>query len=302
MPTLASRQQKIQEKRKQTSFRNFVMEMASWVSLNFYKNYGRISRYPMTDRIGALSESEQFYQQANHITGIDSTGNFWKDYQQLFHITTLPLLLGGNTENAQYAENVRFVKNVYLGFSVVLDCENVLYSLHVKEHCRNVFNSIMVWDTCEVVYASRSILHSAFIFYSQYIYNCSNLRYCSNMIGCHECLFCEGLENTSYNIENVQYDKETYFAKKSQILREKGTHTLPNLKGQPLQITSKECINTTFAVNSSHIENGRNVYNVQGGKNLYDVGSSEGNQEVYDSIIAGSPNGNHFYATLYSGP
>ena len=94
MPDLAYRQQKIQEKRKQTSFRDFVREMASWVSLNFYRNYGRISRYPMTERIGTLSPSEQFYEQANHITGPEPTGDFWKDYQQLFHVTTLPLLLG----------------------------------------------------------------------------------------------------------------------------------------------------------------------------------------------------------------
>ena len=261
---LSYRQQKIQEKRKQTPFRDFVMEMGSWVSLNFYRNYSRISRYPMTDRIGALSESEQFYQQANHITGPESTGNFWEDYQQLFHITTLPLLLGGNTENAQYAENVWFVKNVYLGFSVVLDCENILYSLHVKEHCKNILNSVMVRDNSEVVYSSRSILHSSFIFFSQYIYNCSHLRYCSNMIGCHECIFCEGLENQSYYIENIRYDKETYFTKKQQILREKGTYTLPNLKKPALQINTTNCVNTTFAVNSSHIENGRNVYNVQG--------------------------------------
>jgi hypothetical protein len=276
------------------------MEIASRVSLSFYRNYGRISRYPMTERVATLSPSEQFYQQANSITGTLPTGNFWEDYQHLSKITTFPLLLSGNTENAQYAENVWFVKNVYLGFSVVLDCENVLYSLHIKEHCRNVLNSVMVWDNSENIYSSRSILHSSFIFFSQYSYNCSHLRYCSNMIGCNECLFCEGLENQSYCIENVSYDKDTYFAKKQDILKEKGTFTLPNLKGQPLQIQTFNCVNTTFAVNSSNIENGRNVYNVQGGRNLYDVGSSEGNQEIYDSVIAGSPNGTHFYATLYS--
>lgn len=54
MPDLAYRQQKIQEKRKQTPFREFLLTIGSRQPMNFYKNQGYISRYPDTERTGRL--------------------------------------------------------------------------------------------------------------------------------------------------------------------------------------------------------------------------------------------------------
>ena len=60
MPDLKYRQQKIQEKRKQTSFRDFVKEIGSWMPLVFYKHNGEISRYPVTDRLKNLVQPAVF--------------------------------------------------------------------------------------------------------------------------------------------------------------------------------------------------------------------------------------------------
>ncbi len=38
MPTLQHRQEKIQAKRKKTPWREFVMEIASWVGFIYYRN------------------------------------------------------------------------------------------------------------------------------------------------------------------------------------------------------------------------------------------------------------------------
>jgi len=54
MNNLNHRQTKIQEKRKQTTLRDFVVEIASRRPLNFYKNQGFTSRYPATSRIGKI--------------------------------------------------------------------------------------------------------------------------------------------------------------------------------------------------------------------------------------------------------
>jgi hypothetical protein len=54
MHDLASRQQKIQEKRKQTPFRDFVREICSWYPLNLYNYDGMITRYPNTDKKGSI--------------------------------------------------------------------------------------------------------------------------------------------------------------------------------------------------------------------------------------------------------
>lgn len=48
MSNLQYRQEKIQEKRKQTPWRDFVMEICSWMPVMFYNINGRISRFPKT--------------------------------------------------------------------------------------------------------------------------------------------------------------------------------------------------------------------------------------------------------------
>ena len=60
MPGLKHWQSKIQEKRKQTNFRDFLMEMASWKPYGFYKNNGHISRYADTPRTPTLVTSDVF--------------------------------------------------------------------------------------------------------------------------------------------------------------------------------------------------------------------------------------------------
>lgn len=48
MSNLTHRQSIIQEKRKQTLWRDFVMEICSWYPMVFSKDYGKPSRFPKT--------------------------------------------------------------------------------------------------------------------------------------------------------------------------------------------------------------------------------------------------------------
>jgi hypothetical protein len=61
MSNIAHRQQKIQEKRKKTPWREFVRDICSWYQITFYKNQGQISRYPESDRIGKLLPAINFF-------------------------------------------------------------------------------------------------------------------------------------------------------------------------------------------------------------------------------------------------
>lgn len=51
--------------------------------------------------------------------------------------------------------------------------------------------------------------------------NSSNIWFSSNLVWCSECIFCDGLENQSYCINNEKLDKDTYFKKKKEILKNK---------------------------------------------------------------------------------
>ena len=303
MSNLQHRQSKIQVKRKKTPWREFVMEIASWVPLNFYKNQKQISRYPVSERIGSLTSSQDFFKSMDSQKTIEVWLNsFFQTYIELFKHIDLPSLLEAETENANYADNVRYAKNVYLSFAVVLDCDNVLYSVHIKEKCENVFNSLMIWDWSKNVYQSKSILKSYNILYSEYIYNSNNIRFSSNLIWCSECILCNELINKNYCIKNIQLSKEEYFNQKIEILNQKDSFSIFLKKKIWKPINSEWISNSWFVVNSSQITNSYNVYNVKNGNNLYDVWSTWWNENIYDSIIAWSPHGNNFYASLYSWP
>ncbi len=65
MTDLKKREKKIQERRKQSDFRDFVKEVASWFNVGFYKNHGMISRFPETDRCGVVYQVDEYRKKFN---------------------------------------------------------------------------------------------------------------------------------------------------------------------------------------------------------------------------------------------
>lgn len=66
MSNLQIRQKKIQAKRKTTPWRDFVMEIASWYPVNFYRNNGIISKYsPLQSRIQNIIQSTEYEIERN---------------------------------------------------------------------------------------------------------------------------------------------------------------------------------------------------------------------------------------------
>jgi hypothetical protein len=60
MQTLQYRQEKIQAKRKQTPWREFLMEIASWRPLNLYRNKQVLSRYPESSRLVNIISNKEY--------------------------------------------------------------------------------------------------------------------------------------------------------------------------------------------------------------------------------------------------
>ncbi|MDR2666916.1 MAG: hypothetical protein LBB34_02255 [Holosporales bacterium] len=289
MPDLTYRQQKIQEKRKQTSFRDFVREIASWRPLQFYRNAGFISKYPTTERSPKLISSQQYEEARNTFTdttNIELQNNFFETFQQLFQKTstepTGQFAVGGNTT---YADPCWRSKNVYLSTFVVSECENILYSVAVRENCINVYNSNMVFENCNNVYQSAGVINSYNIFYSKYIKNCADVRFSKNLLNCSFCIGCANLENKSYYINNQQYSKEEYLQliqrpKRKQIYLKKQ----PPLIATDTNMGSKN-ISGTFCSNSEDVENGYFSYNQHLCRNIYFAGGAGGNEHLYDVFI-----------------
>jgi hypothetical protein len=297
----------IQEKAKNTSFRDFIKHIAGWCPVNLYKRNHDISVYPETARSPRAMSPKKFAEQAETLTeyGIicNTSLSFFENYQKIFYtvpfssLRQFPII-----SNSDYTDSSGWgTHNCYLDFGLY-DVEGVLYSFEVKENCKNIFNSVMVWNNCENVYQSNCIVRSSSIFYSRYILESHDIWFSTNLVWCNDCIYCDNLRNASYSVKNKQYTKEQYEAIKKKMLQdqkwfEKYYTWLP-VDGANL--VSK---NTTgnYITNSRNVENGHYSYNITNGKNILLVGSIEGNSHIYNVISSGSPFFDHGYNVMNSG-
>lgn len=287
--------EKIKEKVRATLRRDFVQHITSWYPLVLTKNAWYISSYPPTPRIAGIIPYKEYE------AGRDDLVHQWLDYdfeQDFFHNiqrlrdqTKLPNLLQfADNENSDYAYCVLGSKNVYMGFTIIKDVENCLYSFSVKTGSRNIFNSVMVRDNSENIYMSSGIITGYAIFYSRYMTNCSNMRFCSNCFGCQECLFCHDLNNQSYCIANKVYEREIYFQKKQELLAQKEKY-LQWYQELPLSWANPGSTDVEghFIINSQGIRQGNYVSQIDQGKNLILIGGETKGEEVYDCFLNTPP-------------
>lgn len=146
MPDLKYRQQKIQEKRKKTPWRDFLKEIASWMPLNFHHYNGLITRYPQVGRVGQVVSKQQFAVERDSILeyNIPIGDCFFEQVYSLQKQMMYPALTTyGGEANSDYADITYASNNAYLTINSVWNCENTAYSVCVKENCRNIFNSLM---------------------------------------------------------------------------------------------------------------------------------------------------------------
>lgn len=205
----------IQEKVKNTSFRDFIKHIAGWYPVNFYKRNEGISVFPDTSRSPYIVSPKDFSEISSEFMhygiGYDFNTSFFENYNKLFRkvpfssLRQFPIV-----ENSDYTDSSGWgTHNCYLDIGLY-DVENVLYSFEVKENCRNIYNSVMVWNNCENIYQSNCIVRSSFVFYSRFILDSSNIWFSTNLVGCHDCIYCDHLTNASYYIKNKQYTKEQF--------------------------------------------------------------------------------------------
>ncbi|MDR2190380.1 MAG: hypothetical protein LBP53_04240 [Candidatus Peribacteria bacterium] len=239
MYDLTYRQEKIQEKRKQTPFRDYLKEIVSRQPVGFYKNQGLTSRYPVSDRIGKLVPFTEEIDPTKFVIETPSS-DFFSDLQQLRRLMPLANLCQYDTitnENALYSDLTAGSRNVYLSIATWIECENVLYAFDVRYLSKNIQNSLCIYQS-ENIYSSVSVTNGYNVFFSKSINNSSNIRYSIGMNGCSECIECENMDNTSYCIKNQQLTKEEYFTQKEKILKERVKsyqNNFTNLTGKLLE-------------------------------------------------------------------
>ncbi len=288
------------------SLKEVIKELGSWNSLLFYKKNGKIIRYADWVDINII-DFKQWEEERDNLTdyGIDYDFNksFFENFKILMNKVPWPNVFHYTLwENIDYSDTTWNSKNVYLSKVVILDCENVYYSFIVKENSVNVFNSVyVIWNNSNI-YNSLGIFNSYNVFYSRYILNSSDIWFSSNLIWCRECIFCDWLENKSYCINNIQYDKEEYLQKKQEILSQKYRFEewyLSKVNKHWKNLASKN-VKWNFIVKSENIENGYFVDNSKNCKNVIFLWWTQWDEDIVNAMFAWSPYAKNSYnSTMY---
>ena len=283
-------QNKMKKKRENTDSRKFLVEIASWSGMAFYRNNWLISKYPESERIKISSIKD--YEDK-----IDEAIDYWRDYnfnksgfqnfQELFRSMEHSCVSHiWKNESCEYSDVAVTSKNAYLSRIITLWSENVFYSMLVRINSRNAFNSLFVVDNSEIIYFCKSVHSSYQIFYSKYIKNCSDIWFSTNLTWCKHCIGCNNLENVSYYINNKEYSKEEYFEKKKKLLSDKWDF-LNRYKSIENKWKNHNSTNVSGdnIIESQDISNGSFVFNVKTWNNLVFVGSTAGAENWYDFLV-----------------
>lgn len=296
MSNLAYRQSKIQEKRKQTPWRDFVMEICSWFGVMLYKTQWRVNCFPDTPRIQLVS-LDIFEAERGSVYDI-SWNTFFDTLQSLFRQHPFPHIHHiGDNENSLYSSMIYGAKNSYLSTEVIFS-SNVCYSIWIKDNSDMVIDSANVVGNNSNIYMSNTVRNSFNVFYSQWIVSSNDIWFSYNLQWCSHCIACHWLENAHYYIHNKAHTKEWFEEYIQKFLAQKS-----KFPDWFVNHAWKVCINSDplwgiGIIDSKNIDNAYFTSRLEYGRNIFFVWGWDKNQYIYDTAIAGVPYGSHMYGVV----
>lgn len=283
MPNLQKWENIIKEKRKKTDFRDYLKEIASWLPLVYYKNKWFVSRYLETSRTWNLVKFKDYWEYREIFI---FWNNFLNDFGQLYLSSDFSSIFHYNkNKNSDYSDIVYYSSDNYLSNTVIKDSSHTMYSFSVKENSHNVINSMLVWNNSENIYFGSCVISSYNIFSSRYVLNSSDIWFSTNLVWCKECLLCNDIENSSYMIKNVKYEKDEYYRQKKDILNQKKyfLEIYKNLD-EFWKNLWENILNSSFVYNWSNIENWYNSFWTNNARNVAFWWWALENKDIYDCM------------------
>jgi hypothetical protein len=297
-------QKKIQEKRKKTPFRDFLLEVASWYTINLHRHQWFLTRYPDNGRTPHVILENTYASLGNQMRDHSYQLDLWFFEQfrdlRLDHQHPHQLTFKQN-ENSDFSDVVFGAKNAYLSFTLWNHAENIAYSTVVYTHCSNVYNSVKVTNNSQNVYYCKSVTQSFNVYYSRYINNSSDIWFSSNLTGCRNCIMCDDLVNQQYCIQNISYDKVTYEQKKEALLSDKSSFDeyFACVNNIAVNYDADNCHGEWVSF-STNIDNGYYVTRASNGRNMMFVeGINHANN--YSDVFEAGVNSDDFYAVSNAG-
>lgn len=210
----------------------------------------------------------------------DFSKTFFEQYEQLQKEVPRMALVNVGSINSDYCNSCVYNKNSYLIFGGDRN-EDSLYG-DVPMYCKSCVDCD--WTTyCELCYECRYSERCYGCRFTHNSKNCTDCAFMEDCTGCKNCILCFNLSNKSYCIENKQYSKEEYFAKKSELITG-GFEKQQKLYKRFLELRKKRIVKYAHIVNAEN-STGDYVINSKNCTNCFEVIGSEDCRDSYTIFI-----------------
>ncbi len=146
----------------------------------------------------------------------DSSKNVFSQLNALYHNVPIMNLYGlySTWVNTEYINMSAWQKNSYM-VTYADYGENLIYGSFVN-HSKDCVDNLMA-NHCELCYETINCNRCYNVFFSMDCESCHNVMFSKNCSGCNDCFGCANLNKKSYCIENIQYSKEEYEEKLTEL-------------------------------------------------------------------------------------
>ncbi len=211
----------------------------------------------------------------------DFSRPFFEQYKEFLNEVPIPATSMNFVVNCKYCTNANNIKNCYFsrGVAYTEDSAYIIWD----QASRNCLDSHMT-NTCELSYGNVNTINCYRTFFSVDCDSCHEMILCRDCVGCNDCIASSGLRNKSYCIFNVEYSKEDYQKKLSE-LNLSSFKNFENLKKEAYEHWLK--YPQKFMRSRQNVEvSGDYIYESKNAKNCYRVRNTEDSKFV-QNILSG---------------
>ncbi len=209
----------------------------------------------------------------------DFSKPFFEQFNELLKKVPRSAFHQTNVINSPYANYSEDIKNVYLSYSIIHECENVFYSRlvdHSKQilDCCDLSYSEICYEnvSCKKNYNTNFAYFSRNVIDSTFVYDCINVS---------NCFLCTNLRNKQYCYKNKPHSKEEYL----KIIKDYNLGSrdgLDKAKSEFKELYSHAIHRFTHLINTTD-STGENLYNCRNVKYSFNVDDGENSKYIFRS-------------------
>jgi hypothetical protein len=206
----------------------------------------------------------------------DNSKPFLEQFGELKNKVPRIALLVIDSINSDYTNNAAENKNCYLIFAAENN-EDCAYSRLIHK-CKNIFDCVSTYES-ELCYECIDCKGCFKCMHGERLQECVEVLFSFDMKNCQNCIFCTNGRNLNYCIENIQYNKEEFEKKKSDILA--NYESIQKAKEKYSELRAKAIVKYASAIKCNDAT-GDYMYNCHEGVNLFDVRNSKNSSYIAD--------------------